>query len=109
MANRIDSVQNTIIQKTGRDTVSNRTGSVSRSDDSASAAAAKKAPGAKDSVTLTEQGRRLEQLEAELAALPVIDRAKVDAVKADIESGNYTIDVEKIADLLLATDGEFDD
>ncbi len=107
MADRIDSVQNTIIQKPAKDTAGTRAGTVSRARDDGATAGTAANRGTKDSVTLTEQGRRLEQLELELAALPAVDNARVESVKADIEAGNYQIDVENIADILLSTEDEF--
>ena len=62
--------------------------------------------GAGDSVVLTERSQLLASLERKIADLPAIDRARVEAVKADIENGNYEIDVDNIADILLRTETE---
>ena len=59
-----------------------------------------------DTVELTHSAKLLERLEKSLAALPEIDRAKVDAVKTAIEQGDYRINSEKIAEILLRTDRE---
>ena len=61
---------------------------------------------ATDTVELTSSAKLLERLEKTLAAQPAVDSTKVDAVKRAIESGDYQIDAEKIADALLRTDRE---
>lgn len=108
MANRIDSVQNGITPKPTKGTSeSGSGGNVRSSGDTTSVKAV--VPGPKDTVVLTEQGQRLEALEKAAAAVPTVDRARVDAVKADIASGNYQVDVENIADILLSTEAQFDE
>lgn len=59
-----------------------------------------------DTVELTSSAKLLERLEKTLASLPDIDSSRVAAVKAQIENGEYQIDVEKIADALIRTDKE---
>ncbi len=61
-----------------------------------------------DTVELTNSAKLLERLEKTLASLPEIDDARVEAVKAQIENGEYQIDSEKIVEALLRTDQEFD-
>lgn len=52
-------------------------------------------------VTLSQRAARMKQLETRLAAIPVIDRARVDSIKEAIASGQYTINTENIADGLI--------
>ncbi|KVW96110.1 flagellar biosynthesis anti-sigma factor FlgM [Thiobacillus denitrificans] len=52
-------------------------------------------------VTLSQRAAKLKQLETQLAAIPVIDRARVDSIKQAIASGQYTIKPENIADGLI--------
>ena len=67
-------------------------------------------PAAKgDTVVLTERSQLLESLEKKISGLPEVDRARVEAVKADIENGNYEIDVDNIADILLRSELELGD
>ena len=61
-----------------------------------------------DTVNLTNRAQLLERLEKTLASLPEIDNARVEAVKAQIENGEYQIDSEKIAEALLRADQELD-
>lgn len=52
-------------------------------------------------VTLSPQATQLKQLESQLAAIPVVDRARVDSIKHAIASGQYAIDTANIAEGLL--------
>lgn len=53
------------------------------------------------SVTLSPQAAQLKQLETELAAIPVVDRARVDSIKQAIATGQYTINTENIGKQLV--------
>lgn len=108
MANRIDSVQSGIIPKPVKDTSETRSSNAVRPD-SGDAAAGAANRGGTEPVVLTERGQRLEQLEKAAMELPAVDRTRVDAVKADIASGNYQVDVENIADILIRTETEFNE
>lgn len=55
----------------------------------------------KTDVTLSERAAQLKQLESQLAAIPVVDRARVDSIKEAIASGQYAIKPENIAQGLL--------
>lgn len=55
----------------------------------------------KTAVTLSQRAADLQQLEAQLAAIPVVDRARVENIKQAIASGQYTINAENIADGLI--------
>ena len=52
-------------------------------------------------VSLSPRAAQLMQLETQLAAIPVVDRARVDSIKQAIASGQYTINTENIAEELL--------
>lgn len=110
MVNGIDPMHHGIVEKPGHK-VSGADGgaAVARPDQSTetNASTAKSLPG--DTVVLTERAQLLERLEKTAAALPVIDRARVDAVKADIAAGKYEIDADNIADILLRAEREFGD
>jgi negative regulator of flagellin synthesis FlgM len=54
-----------------------------------------------DTVTLTNSARSLQKIEETVAKAPVVNAAKVAAVKQAINSGNYQIDAGRIADKLL--------
>lgn len=53
------------------------------------------------SVSLSPQAAQLKQLETELAAIPVVDRARVDSIKQAIAAGQYTINTENIGTQLI--------
>lgn len=52
-------------------------------------------------VTLSPRAAQLKQLEAQLAAIPVVDRARVDRIKDAIASGQYAINSENISESLI--------
>ncbi len=52
-------------------------------------------------VSLSQQSAQLKELETQLAAIPVVDRARVDNIKQAISSGQYSINTENISDQLL--------
>jgi negative regulator of flagellin synthesis FlgM len=65
----------------------------------ASAAASTAPP--KDHVTLTDSARSLQKIEEAVAKTPVVNAAKVAAVKQSISSGTFKIDAGRIAGKLL--------
>ncbi len=54
-----------------------------------------------DTVTLTNSARSLQKIEETVAKAPVVNAAKVAAVKHAIHAGTYQIDAGHIADKLL--------
>jgi negative regulator of flagellin synthesis FlgM len=59
-----------------------------------------------DSVRLTGEAEGLQALKRQLGAAPAdIDEARVSEVRAAIAAGSYRIDVQKIADRMVALDG----
>lgn len=54
-------------------------------------------------VSLSPRALQLKQLETQLAAIPVVDRARVDSIKEAIASGQYTINTGNIAESLLSS------
>jgi negative regulator of flagellin synthesis FlgM len=68
-------------------------------DDAAAAAT----PGAQstDHLTLTDSARSLQKIEEAIAKAPVVDTAKVAAVKQALSAGTYQIDAGRVADGLL--------
>ena len=56
------------------------------------------------SVSITEGARQLASLEKAIAALPVVDDARVAAASLAIEQGRYQVDGQKVADKLLRMD-----
>jgi negative regulator of flagellin synthesis FlgM len=58
---------------------------------------------AQTAVTLSPRAVELKQLETQLAAIPVVDRARVDSIKEAITRGEYTINPENIAEELIVS------
>ncbi len=65
----------------------------------AAAAASPAASG--DQVTLTNSARSLQQIEAAIAKAPVVNAAKVSAVKQAIAAGTYQVNSGSVADKML--------
>ncbi len=57
-----------------------------------------------DSVELTETASRLQQIEQALSNIPIIDDARVESISQAIETGQYQIDNEKIADRIITSE-----
>lgn len=55
----------------------------------------------KTDVSLSPRAAQLQQLETQLAAIPVVDRARVDAIKDAIASGQYAVNAENVAQGLV--------
>ena len=54
-----------------------------------------------DQVTLTSSARSLHKLEEAIAKTPVVNAAKVSAVKQSVSTGTYQVDSARVADKLL--------
>ncbi len=63
--------------------------------------------GVRDGVQITDGARQLASLEKAIAALPVVDQARVDAVSREVAEGRYAVQPQKIADRLIRMDQEF--
>jgi len=57
---------------------------------------------ATDRVSLTGEAQRLRQLETEIAAQPVVDSHRVNAVRNAIENGTFVVNPERIAEKMLS-------
>ncbi len=109
MSNRIDPMHRGMIDKTDNKVSESGRGTTVRPGGSAASGTPAGKTASSDTVTLTDRYQLLERLEKTAAKLPAIDRARVEAVKADIANGKYQIDVDNIADILLRTDQELGD
>jgi negative regulator of flagellin synthesis FlgM len=59
-----------------------------------------------DQVTLTDSARSLQKFEEAVAKAPVVNVAKIDAVKRAVQGGTYQIDAGRVAVKILQFDGE---
>lgn len=78
-----------------------RTGGVKPADQGEAARGAGPDKARADEVALTDTAVRLKRIEQDLAALPEVDQARVDALREQIESGSYEVSGKAIADRLL--------
>jgi negative regulator of flagellin synthesis FlgM len=70
-----------------------------KSQGEASAPAAASQTG--DHVTLTDSARSLQKIEEAVAKTPVVNAAKVAAVKQAVNGGTYQVDSARVADKML--------
>jgi len=59
-----------------------------------------------DTVSLTDAAERLQSLQQIVVNTPIVDQAKVDAIRAAVADGSYVIDAEKVAQNLLHLEGQ---
>lgn len=60
-----------------------------------------------DTVNLTSSAKLLEQLDNTLKSLPAVNAERVSEIRGAIESGNYEIDSQAIADAMIRLDRSF--
>lgn len=57
---------------------------------------------ASETVTVTPQAERLQQLEQTLADTPAVDEQRVAEIRQALANGQYKVDADRIAEKLLA-------
>lgn len=57
-----------------------------------------------DSVSFSAEAQSLAKVESAIASSPDVDSAKVDAIRAQLQSGQYRIDAEALANKILNQD-----
>lgn len=85
----------------GPETAAARARGVSRGGEAATGRPAVGTSGGDDSLRLTDTATLLRQAEARLKAQPDIDAARVEAIRQRIDTGQYQVDAERLADRLL--------
>lgn len=78
-------------------------GRVTESSSRPSAATPSAAPGASDSVAITNLSARLNELEGVLSGVPVVDGEKVQSIRQAIADGRFQVDSGVVADRLLSS------
>lgn len=59
-----------------------------------------------DNVQLTGAARDMAAIEQALVAMPAVDEARVASVKRRLDSGQYRVDAQRVADRLLSLEGD---
>ena len=75
--------------------------SVTRTSDAATSSAGASAPTSGSPIQITDQARQLAALEAAVQSMPVVNEARVAAIRLAIEQGSYEVAPERIADKLM--------
>ena len=78
-----------------------------KSSDTSSASVDSSARTVSDAVEFSATAKQLSSLQDDLASLDAVDMGKVDEIRQAISNGSYKIDAQKIAESLLALEGEF--
>ena len=78
-----------------------------KSSDTSSASVDSPARAVSDSVEFSTTAQQLSSLQDDLASIDTVDMGKVDEIRRAISNGSYKIDAQKIAESLLALEGEF--
>ena len=78
-----------------------------KSSDTSSASVDSSARAVSDAVEFSATAKQLSSLQDNLASLDAVDMGKVDEIRQAISNGSYKIDAQKIAESLLALEGEF--
>jgi flagellar biosynthesis anti-sigma factor FlgM len=55
-----------------------------------------------DTVTLTGTAALMNRLHAEITAAPVVDQARVDAIRQQLSDGTYSIDPMRVAEKMIS-------
>ena len=58
--------------------------------------------GSADTLSLTNKAAQLQQLEAQISALPVVDSQRVEDVQHSLATGSFEIQPAQVADKLLS-------
>jgi negative regulator of flagellin synthesis FlgM len=77
------------------------------SSDTSSASVDSSSRAISDSVEFSVAAQQLSSLQDELGSIDAVDMGKVDEIRQAISNGSYKIDTQKIAESLLALEGEF--
>ena len=80
---------------------SNSSGAVADKSQSEGSAASASTSQTGDHVTLTDSARSLQRIEQAVAQAPVVNTAKVAAVKQAVSDGTYKIDAGRVAGKIL--------
>ena len=78
-----------------------------KSSDTSSASVDSSARTVSDAVEFSATAKQLSSLQDDLSSLEAVDMGKVDEIRQAISNGSYKIDAQKIAESLLALEGEF--
>jgi negative regulator of flagellin synthesis FlgM len=98
----IDQVRTGQTYSTARNTKAESTGQTSNTSKGDNAVRA-------DSVSVSDQGRAINQMQQQMAAEPTFDAAKVASIKEAIANGSYVVDAEQLANNMIKFEQELND
>ena len=62
--------------------------------------------GTASNIDVSDTARTLAALEEKLAGMPVVNEARVDAVRRALDEGRYHVDAQRLADKMLRFEGD---
>lgn len=71
------------------------------------ASAGKSSTSGNDTVSITVSATRLQELEAQIASLPIADTQHISDIQRSLASGNFVFEPEEAAENLLTQEREF--
>ncbi|MGD9163831.1 MAG: flagellar biosynthesis anti-sigma factor FlgM [Chromatiales bacterium] len=98
MAIEINSLTSKSLQNTGDNSGVQRT----QGNPAVSRALSDKVKARSDSFDITGSAAKLQELEGQIAQMPVVDGQQVEAVRTALATGSFTIDPQSAADKMLA-------
>jgi negative regulator of flagellin synthesis FlgM len=62
--------------------------------------------GSTSNIDVSDTARTLAALEEKIAGTPVVNEARVDAVRRALDEGRYHVDAQRVADKMLRFEGD---
>lgn len=79
--------------------------SASENNEAAASISSSSATSRPDTVSLTDTGEKIQTLQQIISETPEVDQARVESLRAAIESGSYNVDSAQVAQNLLSFEG----
>lgn len=106
MTNKIDNMTQQYLQISGRPAQAT---TPDKTSESPAVTQKQKSVATTDTVELTHDARLMRALEERLGQLGEVDQSRVEAVRNRIESGDYQVSSERLADKMIAIDRSLPD
>jgi negative regulator of flagellin synthesis FlgM len=99
MANKISGIDGRPVQVGGG-------APVSRVRDTTGEGKKAETTGAPSNIDVSDAARTLAALEENIAALPVVNESRVEAVRRALDEGRYHVDAQRVADKMMRFEGD---
>jgi negative regulator of flagellin synthesis FlgM len=99
MANKISGIDGRPVQVGGG-------APVSRTRDTTAEGKKAETTGTPSNIDVSDAARALAALEDKIAALPVVNESRVEAVRRALDEGRYHVDAQRVADKMMRFEGD---